>query len=41
MQRLQALNDAPFMEPTAVEDSPLARCLADIRLRNGGGDKNN
>ena len=36
LQRLQALNDQPMPEKTAVEDSPLARRLADIRLRSRG-----
>jgi len=34
LQRLQALNDEPMTEKTVVEDSPLARRLADIRLRS-------
>ena len=34
LQRLQALNDAPVMEQNAVEDSPLAKRIADIKLRS-------
>ena len=34
LQRLQALNDEPMTEKTVVEDSSLARRLADIRLRS-------
>ena len=41
LQRLQALNDAPVMEQTAVEDSPLARRIAAIQLSNRGSSKNN
>ena len=33
MQRLQALNHESMSEKTAVEDSPLAKRLANIRLR--------
>jgi hypothetical protein len=36
MRRLQTLNDAPVMEQAIVEDSPLARRIADIRWRNRG-----
>ena len=36
MRRLQTLNDAPVMEQATVEDSPLARRIADIRSRNRG-----
>jgi hypothetical protein len=41
LQWLQALKDAPVIEQAAVEDSPLARRLADIRLRNRGHSKDN
>ena len=41
MQRLQALNDTPAMEQTALEDSPLARRVAAIQLRNRRNSKNN
>ncbi|MGB5255387.1 MAG: hypothetical protein WBN68_21970, partial [Sedimenticolaceae bacterium] len=33
LQTLQAVSDQPMLEKTVVEDSPLARRLADIRLR--------
>jgi len=36
LRRLQTLNDAPAIEHPAVEDSPLARRIADIRFRNRG-----
>lgn len=39
LQRLQALNHESMSEKTAVEDSPLAKRLANIRLRSGGRGK--
>lgn len=39
LERLQALNDAPVMEQTVAEDSPLARRLADIQLRSAERSK--
>jgi hypothetical protein len=33
LQRLQALKNEPWTEKTSAEDSPLAKRLADIRLR--------
>jgi len=41
LKRLQALNDTPAMEQTAVADSPLARRVAAIQLRNRRNSKNN
>ena len=41
LQRLQALNDVPMMEQTAVADSPMARRLADIRVRSAERSKDN
>ncbi|MGB5251774.1 MAG: hypothetical protein WBN68_03505 [Sedimenticolaceae bacterium] len=41
LQRLQALNDVPMMEQTAVADSPMARRLADIRMRSAERSKDN
>ena len=41
LKRLQALNDTPAMEQTALEDSPLARRVAAIQLRNRKNSKNN
>ena len=40
LKRLQALNDTPAMEQTALEDSPLARRVAAIQLRNRRNSKN-
>ena len=34
LKRLQILNDAPVMEQATPEDSPLARRIADIRMRS-------
>jgi len=34
LKRLQTLNDAPVMEQATPEDSPLARRIADIRMRS-------
>ena len=39
MQRLQALNDQPMPEKTDVADCPLAKRIAEIRLRSRGRDK--
>jgi hypothetical protein len=39
MQRLQALNDQPMPEKTDVADCPLAKRIAEIRLRNRGHDE--
>ena len=41
LKRLQALNDTPAMEQTALEDSPLAKRVAAIQLRNRRNSKNN
>lgn len=41
LQRLQSINEAPMMEQTAVADSPMARRLADIRLRSPERSKDN
>ena len=41
LKRLQALNDTPAMEQTALEDSPLARRVAAIQSRNRRNSKNN
>ena len=40
LQRLNALNDAAVTEQSAVEDSPLARRVADIQVRKRGHCKN-
>jgi len=40
VQRLQKLNDVSMTEQTTVADSPLAKRLADIRLRNRGRCEN-
>jgi hypothetical protein len=34
LKQLQTLNDAPVMEQATPEDSPLARRIADIRMRS-------
>jgi len=39
LQKLHALNDASQLQETAVEDSPMGRRLADIRLRSLGRHK--
>ena len=39
LQRLQGVSDQPMPEKTVVEDSPLARRLADIRRRSRGRSK--
>jgi len=36
MQRLQALNDQPMPEKTGIADCPLAKRIAEIRLRSRG-----
>jgi DNA-binding MarR family transcriptional regulator len=41
LKRLQTLNDAPVMEQATLEDSPLARRVAAIQLRNRRNSKNN
>jgi hypothetical protein len=39
LQKSHALNDASMLHETSGEDSPLAKRLADIRLRSCGRDK--
>jgi hypothetical protein len=41
LQKLHALNDASKLQEVAVEDSPLARRLADIQLRSADRSKDN
>jgi len=41
LEKLHALNDAPMSQETAVEDSPLAKRLADIRFRSAERSKDN
>ena len=38
LQKVQSLNDESMSEKSAVEESPLAKRLADIRLRSRGKD---